>query len=80
LRNDQAEETIFVYDTSGKMVAEYSTQLATTPQVSYLTNDHLGSPRINTDANGQVRARHNYQPFGEEIARTTRKKILFYLF
>jgi RHS repeat-associated protein len=65
------ETTIFVYDASGKMVAEYSTQLATTPQVSYLTSDHLGSPRINTDANGQVIARHDYQPFGEEIARVS---------
>ncbi len=66
------ETTIFVYDASGKMVAEYSTQIATTPQVSYLTNDHLGSPRINTDANGAVTARHDYQPFGEEIATSQR--------
>ncbi|RMG03209.1 MAG: RHS repeat-associated core domain-containing protein, partial [Acidobacteria bacterium] len=29
--------------------------------------DHLGSPRINTDANGNVTARHDYHPFGEEI-------------
>jgi RHS repeat-associated protein len=78
------ETTIFVYDASGKMVAEYSTQFATTPQVSYLTSDHLGSPRINTDANGQVIARHDYQPFGEEITRasygadTTRQKFTSY--
>jgi RHS repeat-associated protein len=38
--------------------------------VSYTTNDHLGSPRINTNANGEVMARHDYQPFGEEISRT----------
>jgi RHS repeat-associated protein len=78
------ETTLFVYDASGKMVAEYSTQVATTPQVSYLTSDHLGSPRINTDANGQVIARHDYQPFGEEIARasygadSTRQKFTSY--
>jgi RHS repeat-associated protein len=35
--------------------------------VSYLTNDHLGSPRIYTDQNGAVIARHDYHPFGEEI-------------
>ncbi len=70
--NNQWITTIFVYDASGKMVAEYSTQLATTPEVSYLTNDHLGSPRINTDANGAVTARHDYQPFGEEIATSQR--------
>ncbi len=72
------ETTIFVYDASGKMVAEYSTQLATTPQVSYLTSDHLGSPRINTDANGAVTARHDYQPFGEEIATSQRNTGLGY--
>ena len=64
------ETTVFVYDASGKMVAEYSTVVSSMPQVSYLTADHLGSPRINTDANGLVTARHDYLPFGEEIART----------
>ena len=64
------ETTIFAYDASGKMVAEYSTQLNPTPQVSYLTNDHLGSPRINTDQYGAVIARHDYHPFGEEITGT----------
>jgi RHS repeat-associated protein len=78
------ETTLFVYDASGKMVAEYSTVLSQTPQVSYLTSDHLGSPRINTDANGQVIARHDYQPFGEEITRasygadTVRKQFATY--
>jgi len=66
------ETTIFVYDAGGKMVAEYSTQLAAIQQVSYLTNDHLGSPRINTNENGAVIARHDYQPFGEEIATSQR--------
>lgn len=66
------ETTIFVYDASGKQVAEYSTIVeTTTPKVSYLTSDHLGSPRINTDQNGAVTARHDYQPFGEEISRTS---------
>jgi RHS repeat-associated protein len=73
LENSQWTETVFVYDAFGKLVAEYSTQFAT-PQnatVSYLTNDNLGSPRINTDQNGQVTARHDYQPFGEEIQRAS---------
>ncbi len=61
----------FVYNAGGQLVAEYSTQISQTPQVSYLTSDHLGSPRINTDANGTVTARHDYQPFGEEIARAS---------
>jgi RHS repeat-associated protein len=65
------ETTIFIYDASGKMVAEYSTVIASTQdaKISYLTNDHLGSPRITTDANGQVISRRDFQPFGEEIAR-----------
>ncbi|MBV6496986.1 MAG: RHS repeat-associated core domain-containing protein [Acidobacteria bacterium ACB1] len=51
------------------MVAEYSTNVepVATAKVNYLTTDHLGSPRINTDANGSVTARHDYMPFGEEI-------------
>jgi len=66
------ETTIFVYDASGKMVAEYSTVVATPTEakVSYLTNDHLGSPRITTDANGAVTSRRDFMPFGEEVART----------
>ena len=63
------ETTIFVYNAAGQLVAEYATQTAQTPQVGYLTSDHLGSPRINTDQNGAVQSRHDYQPFGEEIAR-----------
>jgi RHS repeat-associated protein len=35
--------------------------------VQYLTSDHLGTPRVITKANGTVAARHDYQPFGEEI-------------
>jgi len=67
------ETTIFVYDASDRLVTEHSTIIATPTEakVSYLTNDHLGSPRINTDTNGQIIARHDYQPFGEEIQRTS---------
>src|SRR5690606_2526198 len=63
------ETTIFVYDASGKLIEEYSTNVAG-PQdakVAYLTNDHLGSPRIHTDRDGDVISRHDYHPFGEEI-------------
>lgn len=66
------ETTIFVYDAAGKLIGEYSTivQTGTNAKITYTTNDHLGSPRINTDATGQVISRHDYRPFGEEIART----------
>jgi len=62
-----SETTIFVYNASGQLVAEYATTTPTNPTISYLTTDTLGTPRINTDANGQVTARHDYLPFGEEI-------------
>jgi RHS repeat-associated protein len=61
------ETTIFVYNAAGQLVAEYSTTAVQNPTISYLTTDTLGSPRINTDAKGQVTARHDYMPFGEEI-------------
>jgi RHS repeat-associated protein len=72
------ETTIFVYDAGGKLVAEYSTQQADTPKINYTTNDHLGSPRITTDQNGQVISRTDYQPYGEEIASTQRTANLGY--
>lgn len=79
------ETTIFVYDAPGKMVAEYSIEVATTlAKVSYLTSGHLGSPRINTDKYGDVISRHDHHPLGEEIARTSygtdevRKKFTAY--
>ncbi|MBV6496997.1 MAG: hypothetical protein DYH05_08735 [Acidobacteria bacterium ACB1] len=74
------ETTVFAYDASGKMVAEYSTNVepVATAKVNYLTTDHLGSPRINTDATGNVTARHDYHPFGEEIATSQRTVGLGY--
>jgi RHS repeat-associated protein len=66
--------TVFVYDASGKSVAEYSTIVADIEhaKVAYLTNDHLGSARINTDSNGAVTSRHDYHPFGEDITSAHR--------
>lgn len=62
------ETTIFVYS-SGKLIAEYSTVTPpTNPTVNYTTTDHLGSPRVITDANGQVTSRRDFLPFGEEVA------------
>ena len=74
------EVTIFVYDAGGKLVAEYSTIVASAndAKVAYLTTDSLGSPRINTDANGAVTARHDYYPFGEEVNTSQRSEVLGY--
>ena len=59
--------TIFVYNAGGTLVAEYSTELNPSPKVSYLTADHLGSPRIITDEAGAVISRHDYMAFGDEV-------------
>jgi RHS repeat-associated protein len=60
--------TIFVYNMMGQLVAEYTdSNPSSTGGTSYLTSDNLGTPRIITDAGGNVRTRHDYFPFGEEI-------------
>jgi RHS repeat-associated protein len=74
------ETTVFVYDGLGKLIAEYST--ATPPQnptINYTATDQLGSPRVLTDAYGQVVSRRDFMPFGEELfadgtTRTTGNK------
>ena len=67
-----SEETNFVYDAGGELIGEYSSivQTGSNAKTVYTTNDHLGSPRINTDGVGTVISRHDYHPFAEEIART----------
>jgi RHS repeat-associated protein len=59
-------------------VAEYSTQQSATPQVSYLTQDHLGSPRIITDNIGKVIARKDFNAFGDETNSAQRTEQLGY--
>ncbi|MGB7070287.1 MAG: RHS repeat-associated core domain-containing protein, partial [Pyrinomonadaceae bacterium] len=68
------ETTVFVYDAAGKLVAEYSTivEPVETARVSYLTSDHLGSPRITTDQFGQTISRRDFMPFGEDTFTTQR--------
>jgi RHS repeat-associated protein len=61
------ETTVFVYDAGGRLAAEYSTQQNLAPTTSYLTTDHLGSPRAITDKIGNVTSRRDFMPFGEEI-------------
>ncbi|MCD9188612.1 MAG: hypothetical protein LUM44_19495 [Pyrinomonadaceae bacterium] len=63
-------QTIFVYNSSGQLIAEYANPTASNPQVSYLTQDHLGSPRIITGNNGEVISRHDYMAFGADISET----------
>ncbi|MBK7706304.1 MAG: RHS repeat-associated core domain-containing protein [Acidobacteria bacterium] len=65
------QDTYFVYDAFGKLAAEYTTnQTITTEGTKFLTADLVGSPRVATNNLGQVASRHDYMPFGEEIAAT----------
>ncbi len=71
---DSTGTTIYVYDVEGKMVAEYSNAAPAntdTDKTSYLTSDNLGSARVITGTSGQVKARHDYLPFGEELSANT---------
>ncbi len=61
--------TVYVYDAQGRLAADYKSDSATgAGGTSYLTADHLGSMRVITDSGGNVKARRDYLPFGEEIA------------
>jgi RHS repeat-associated protein len=63
------EDTVFAYDALGKLAAEYSNTTDSRPKATnYITADELGSPRIVTNQLGQVISRHDYMPFGEELA------------
>jgi hypothetical protein len=59
-------ETIFVYHVGESLVAGHRNQTIR-GGVSYLTQDHLGSTRVETDAEKSPRARYDYLPYGEGI-------------
>ena len=65
--NDQT--TIFVYDASGQLAAEYTINVPapSSPTISYLRNDALGSVRVTTNSFGDVKARRDFLHFGEEL-------------
>src|SRR5690242_15821587 len=59
---------VYVYDAFGQLAAEYSTAPNNSSCITcYPVWDHLGTPRLVTDENANVVARHDYLPFGEEI-------------
>jgi RHS repeat-associated protein len=65
-------EKVFVYDAFGRLSAEYSTGVPAPPCTTcYIATDHLGSTRLVTDQNGNTVGRHDFVPFGEEIAANT---------
>lgn len=64
------EITVFVYS-KGKLVAEYSTTPQSNPTTSYTMTDQLDSPRVITNATGEVTSRRDFKPFGEEVSAET---------
>lgn len=68
---DSTGTIIFVYNAGGQLIAEYHSDPVPPPAggggTSYLTSDHLGSTRVVTKADGTVKARYDYLPFGEEL-------------
>ena len=60
-----------VHDAFGNLAAEYNS-VGVTPACTtcYLVYDGVGSVRLVTDQNGNIIARHDYLPFGDEIANS----------
>jgi RHS repeat-associated protein len=68
-RNSNTDQTtIFVYEASGRLAAEYTINVPAPeiPVISYFTEDALDSPRVITTSFGDVKARRDFYPFGEE--------------
>ncbi len=71
--------TTYVYDARGNLTAEYASQAPTGACLPcFVTTDHLGSTRLLTDQNGNVVARHDFLPFGEELTTSNRTSALGY--
>lgn len=68
---DASGTTVFVYSASAQLIAEYHSDPvppgAGGGGTSYVASDSLGSTRVVTDSTGNLRARHDYLPFGEEL-------------
>lgn len=57
----------YVYGAAGMQVVIEPNETDPDKQIQYLTSDHLGSPRVITDAMGNVISRRDFFPFGEEM-------------
>jgi len=62
--------TVFVYDATKQLMAEYETGGAPVSGVNYLVTDHLGSTRMLLDGVGGVVERFDFVPFGGELVRS----------
>ncbi|MBZ5580367.1 MAG: hypothetical protein LAP40_27755 [Acidobacteriia bacterium] len=68
VQKQNASGTItYVYDATGNLAAEYGVTVPAPCTTCYVSVDHLGSTRALTDAQGNVKERHDYMPFGDEL-------------
>lgn len=65
-KTSTAGTTVFVYDASGRLAAEYGGTVESAA-TRYITTDHLGSTRVITDGSRTVVECKDYLPFGDEI-------------
>ena len=70
--------TNFVYDSGGKLLAEYNSQNYPESGTRFRIGDHLGSTRLLFDTSGNVLQRFDYLPFGEELLTSSRTTTLKY--
>ncbi len=70
-QSDATTSTTFAYDADGQLAAEYGGSGAP-GGTTYLTDDHLGSTRVVTDAGQNIVTRRDYLPFGEEMLANAR--------
>jgi RHS repeat-associated protein len=64
--NNQVQ-SISVYDAKGTLLAEYGNS-PVSDGTQYVLTDIQGTPRVRTNPSGVPTSRHDYLPFGEELA------------
>jgi len=60
-------QSISVYDSTGTLLAEYGNS-PLSDGTQYVLTDIQGTPRVRTNPSGVPTSRHDYLPFGEELA------------
>jgi RHS repeat-associated protein len=67
--------TVYVYDATGALAAEYGGIPPTLTGRLFPIVDHLGSTRLLTDDNGARARCYDYRPFGEELKTSNRTAV-----
>ena len=68
MRRTPTGDTTYLYDAGGMLMAEYPSVASPAPCTTcYLSQDHLGSTRLELDGSGTAIGCHDFKPFGEEI-------------